>query len=73
MSVSNDLKIFIRDTRQIEGKEKLLGFEGNASSLYFSTFDDLILGNKVFVIYDVNMTTAAGQKRLRQVAKCRIK
>ena len=39
MSVSNDLKILIRDTRQIEDKEKLLGNEGNAASLYFSIFD----------------------------------
>lgn len=45
-SVSNDLKFLIREARQVENKEKLLGIEGNAASLYFSIFDDLILGNK---------------------------
>lgn len=45
-SVSNDLKFLIREARQVEDKEKLFGIEGNAASLYFSIFDDLILGNK---------------------------
>lgn len=45
-SVSKDLKILTKESRQAEDKEILLGIEGNAASLYFSVFDDLILGNK---------------------------
>lgn len=45
-SVSDDLKILVKESRKAEDKEILLGIEGNAASLYFSVFDDLILGNK---------------------------
>lgn len=45
-AISENLKILIRDARKVEDKEVLLGVEGNAASLYFSLFDDLILGNK---------------------------
>lgn len=44
--VSNALKSLIGETRIVESKEKLLGIEGNAASLYFSILDDMILGNK---------------------------
>lgn len=44
--VSSTLKNLIRETRTIDSKEKLLGMEGNAASLYFSIFDNFILGNK---------------------------
>lgn len=46
MSVSDDLKNLIHETRKVSDKETLLGIEGNAASLYFSVFDDLILVNK---------------------------
>ena len=46
MSVSDDLKFLIRKTRKVDDKEKLLGIEGNAASLYFSLLDDLILVDK---------------------------
>ena len=45
-SVSDDLKILVKESRKAEDKEILFGIEGNAASLYFSVFDDLILGNK---------------------------
>lgn len=45
-SVSEDLKILIKEARKVEDKEILLGVEGNAASLYFSLFEDLILSNK---------------------------
>lgn len=44
--MSDDLKILVKESRKAEDKEILLGIEGNAASLYFSVFDDLILGNK---------------------------
>ena len=46
MAVSENLKHLIHETRTISDKETLLGIEGNAASLYFSIFDDLILANK---------------------------
>jgi CRISPR-associated protein Cas1 len=45
-SVSDDLKFLVREARKVEDKEILLGVEGNAASLYFSIFEDLILSNK---------------------------
>ena len=45
-SVSNDLKILIKDANKVEDKEILLGIEGKAASLYFEIFDDFILSNK---------------------------
>ena len=45
-SISSELKFLVKEARKVEDKEILLGVEGNAASLYFSIFDDLILSNK---------------------------
>lgn len=45
-SISNDLKILVKKAREVQDKEILLGIEGNAASLYFSVFNDLILRDK---------------------------
>ena len=45
-SISDELKFLVKEARKVEDKEILLGVEGNAASLYFSIFDDLILSNK---------------------------
>ena len=45
-AISNDLKILAKKAREVKDKEVLLGIEGNAASLYFSIFNDLILSNR---------------------------
>lgn len=45
-AISNALKTLVKKAREVQDKEILLGIEGNAASLYFSVFDDLILSNK---------------------------
>ena len=45
-AISNDLKNLVRKAHEVQDKEILLGIEGNAASLYFSLFNDLILTNK---------------------------
>lgn len=45
-AISNELKISVKKAREVQDKEILLGIEGNAASLYFSAFNDLILRNK---------------------------
>ncbi|MBR1694432.1 MAG: CRISPR-associated endonuclease Cas1, partial [Selenomonas sp.] len=44
--VSNELKASVKLSRKETDVDKLRGIEGNAASMYFSVFDDLILQNK---------------------------
>ena len=44
--VSNELKASVKLSRKETEVDKLRGIEGNAASMYFSVFDDLILQNK---------------------------
>ena len=45
-AISNDLKSLVKKAREVQDKEILLGIEGNAASLYFLLFNDLILSHK---------------------------
>jgi len=50
--ISLKLQNFIELPRECNSNEQLRGFEGEAASLYFSVFDEMILQNKEYFYFD---------------------